>query len=87
MYVSKFQRYGGAAIVVVLAVAVGAGMLPGSIDRQTSLEEKRRLERETWCDVGDARLRVRVNLDWNEEATSVKAVRRFTKLLGGGIEA
>ena len=43
MYVSKFQRYGGAAIVVVLAVAVGAGMLPGSIDRQTSLEEKR------WC--------------------------------------
>ena len=35
MYVSKFQRYGGAAIVVVLAVAVGAGMLPGSIDRQT----------------------------------------------------
>ena len=43
MYVSKFQRYGGAAIVVVLAVAVGAGMLPGSIDRQTSLEEKRRL--------------------------------------------
>jgi len=37
MYVSKFQRYGGAAIVVVLAVAVGAGMLPGSIDRQTSL--------------------------------------------------
>ena len=46
MYVSKFQRYGGAAIVVVLAVAVGAGMLPGSIDRQTSLEEKRRLERE-----------------------------------------
>ena len=54
MYVSKFQRYGGAAIVVVLAVAVGAGMLPGSIDRQTSLEEKRRLERETWCDVGDA---------------------------------
>jgi len=29
-----------------------------------------------------------VNLDWNEEATSVKAVRRFTKLLGGaGIEA
>ena len=56
MYVSKFQRYGGAAIVVVLAVAVGAGMLPGSIDRQTSLEEKRRLERETWCDVGDARL-------------------------------
>ena len=56
MYVSKFQRYGGAVIVVVLAVAVGAGMLPGSIDRQTSLEEKRRLERETWCDVGDARL-------------------------------
>ena len=32
-------------------------------------------------------VRVRVNLDWNEEATSVKAVRRFTKLLGGGIEA
>ena len=29
MYVSKFQRYGGAAIVAVLAVAVGAGMLPG----------------------------------------------------------
>ena len=28
MYVSKFQRYGGAAIVVVLAVAVGAGILP-----------------------------------------------------------
>ena len=46
MYVSKFQRYGGAAIVVVLAVAVGAGMLPGSIDRQASLEEKRRLERD-----------------------------------------
>ena len=32
-------------------------------------------------------VRVRVNLDWNEEATSVRAVRRFTKLLGGGIEA
>ena len=30
MYVSKFQRYGGAVIVVVLAVAVGAGMLPGA---------------------------------------------------------
>ena len=58
MYVSKFQRYGGAAIVVVLAVAVGAGMLPGSIDRQTSLEEKRRLERETWCDVGEVPLRL-----------------------------
>ena len=55
MYVSKFQRYGGAAIVVVLAVAVGAGILPKA-DRQERLEEKRRLERETWCDVGDARL-------------------------------
>ena len=33
MYVSKFQRYGGAAIVVVLAVAVGAGILPKA-DRQ-----------------------------------------------------
>jgi len=101
MYVSKFQRYGGAAIVVVLAVAVGAGMLPGSIDRQTSLEEKRRLERETWCDVGDARLDRGLpgpgappikfdrctTVDLNEEATSVRAVRRFTKLLGGGIEA
>ena len=52
MYVSKFQRYGGAAIVVVLAVAVGAGILPKA-DRQERLEEKRRLERETWCDVGD----------------------------------
>ena len=55
MYVSKFQRYGGAAIVVVLAVAVGAGILPKA-DRQERIEEKRRLERETWCDVGDARL-------------------------------
>ena len=55
MYVSKFQRYGGAVIVVVLAVAVGAGILPKA-DRQERLEEKRRLERETWCDVSDARL-------------------------------
>ena len=41
--------------MVVLAVAVGAGILPKA-DRQERLEEKRRLERETWCDVGDARL-------------------------------
>ena len=26
-------------------------------------------------------------VDWNEESRSVRAVRRFTKLLGGGIEA
>ena len=32
-------------------------------------------------------VRVRVNLEWNEESRSVRAVRRFTKLLGGGIEA
>ena len=32
-------------------------------------------------------VRVRVNLEWNEELRSVRAVRRFTKLLGGGIEA
>ena len=40
MYVSKFQRYGGAVIVVVLAVAVGAGMLPGA-DRQTTAATSR----------------------------------------------
>ena len=32
-------------------------------------------------------VRVRVNLEWNEESRSVRAVRRFTKLLGGGVEA
>ena len=32
-------------------------------------------------------VRVRVNLEWNEESRSVRAVCRFTKLLGGGIEA
>lgn len=53
---SRFQRWGGAAIAAVLAVAVGAGMLPGSSDRQTSLAEKRRHEHDSWCDVGDTRL-------------------------------
>ena len=73
MYVSKFQRYGGAVIVVVLAVAIGAGILP---------KADRHLARQLRSPV-----RVRVNLEWNEESRSVRAVRRFTKLLGGGIEA
>ena len=79
MYVSKFQRYGGAAIVVVLdalttvrtrGALVGLGFLCGYLASRLK-----------------SPVRVRVNLDWNEEATSVRAVRRFTKLLGGGIEA
>ena len=88
MYVSKFQRYGGAVIVVVLAVAVGAGILPKA-DRQRT--------RGALVAVGflcgylarqlRSPVRVRVNLEWNEESRSVRAVRRFTKLLGGGIEA
>ena len=160
MYVSKFQRYGGAAIVVVLAVAVGAGIeqMRAGVERARSRgfavvvwvggrvegETRRRgpllklgaLElqlgkpppRKTPASEAEIRIpptlfqrllppdalttvrtrgalvglgflcgylasrlkspvRVRVNLDWNEEATSVRAVRRFTKLLGGGIEA
>jgi len=52
---TKFQRFGGPLIVVVLALSVGAASLRPWLQRR-DLTEARQAEEDTWCDLGDARL-------------------------------
>jgi hypothetical protein len=67
MYVSKFQRYGGAVIVVVLAVAVGAGM--------TSRTTRSRIAASSRCALASSARGAEASPSWSGSAGGLRAKR------------